>query len=232
MTREVWAVIPSYARITDLARLTWDLLNAGVHVVIVDNGYEPPLADQWTTFRDHLTILRDTTGGGCPNLSRLWNLGLAYATENHTGPDWACMIVNDDTVIPTPADDAITALTAPIYDAGAAATFPSPNGESYTLTEPEPVGPGRRMTGWWFVVSGRVIYDGFRFDEQFAWWYGDDDTDWTLRTRGGVHAVAGLGGASNSDADGWSRTDRGPALSQAAGEDRARFQSKWGRTPW
>lgn len=219
---EVWAVIPSYARRAEVCELAADLIAAGAHPIIIDNGYEPPLRTQ-EAMPAGVVLIRIP---GPPNLSALWNVGIGWALV-HGEPD-AVLIMNDDCGIETRT---VQGLIGALLAEDTAAAFPSQTGATYRLDRPGGVALDRRMTGWCFAIAGDVLRQGFTFDEQFEWWYGDDDADWRLRQLGGVLAVPAPG-IRHTDPNGWQHTDRGEVLQGKADADRERFRDKWGSVPW
>jgi hypothetical protein len=62
-----------------------------------------------------------------------------------------------------------------------------------------------------------------------AWWFSDDDLDWTARERGGALLVPGI--PVEHRCPNGSMYER-PELQEQAGRDRETFACKWGRTPW
>jgi hypothetical protein len=93
-------------------------------------------------------------------------------------------------------------------------------------TRAEPIPLTQRITGFAYMLRGEA---GLRLDESIAWWYSDDDLDWTARERGGALLVPGLG-VEHRDPNGSTNARR--ELQEQAARDRQTFANKWGRTPW
>lgn len=217
----LYAVIPSRNRPEMLANLCRQLVGDGVHVVIVDTGYDPPAHDGGT---HDITIIRDDTDP--PNISRWWNLGLDYIHDNEmwaATKDYVVAVLNDDLVIPP---QFVQKMAAALVRHGAAVAYPDQHGfgQDYKHTFSGPISLYRRMTGYAFALRGSM---NIRADETLQWWYGDDDIDWRARGMGGSVLVGGVSVqhlSPNSSTVG--------KLAEQAGRDRQTFIDKWGRAPW
>lgn len=162
-----------------------------------------------------------------PNISRMWNRGLALSRSWMRGAyaydSYDVAVLNDDAIVPA---DWFDTITAAMRKTGAAAGFALSSGQHAPIlhTQPRPTNLHTVMTGWAFILDG----DKHLFaDEQFEWWYGDTSLDWEARTRGGVIGVPGLPMEHlypNSTTVG--------ELAEIAGQDRQRFAAKHGQTPW
>lgn len=212
-----WAVIPSRNRGVCLANLVSQLLASDVHVVVVDNGYERP----WHHPHKNVHVIRHIEDP--PNISRLWNLGLHRVASFEETEDYIVAVLNDDLEVPALF---VQTLGYVIDRYDAAAAFPDVNmrGHDVVLRSPGPVPLSDRLTGFAFALRGRA---GIFADETLAWWYGDDDIDWTARQRGGSVLVGGLQVRHLHP----NETTVG-VLAEQAGRDRQTFVTKWGKTPW
>jgi len=197
----VYAVIPSNGR-PSLHRAVASLLPQ-VHelLIIQTHDFDPPpgvLAARWT---------------GDFNISEWWNLGIGLAALEYQREEaFDILIVNDDIVAP-PAmaaalSTAMRATTAPL-------ACPGPGGLD---TEP---GWHTSITGWCFMLRGEA---GLRCDEQFQWWFGDNDLDWTARTRGGTLHVPGCEPLHLHPDQ---QTQASPQLLAQTRIDKQRFEAKW-----
>lgn len=92
-------------------------------------------------------------------------------------------------------------------------------------TAAEPVDLRQRITGYAFMLRGE---HGQRFDEDLAWWYGDDSADWAAREQGGALLVPGI--PVEHRCPNVSTVER-PELAEQAGRDRQTFITKWGKAP-
>lgn len=212
----LWAVIPSKERRTELVALVAQLVSDDVNVVIVDTGYEPRLdfdeSDQIHIIRfiDHL------------NISFWWNVGLGYvaASEKFSG-DYVVAVLNDDVIVP---ENFVQSLASALERHDVVAAFPDVYGlnTDYTLTWP--VRDGLRMSGFAFALHSKA---GIMADERFVWWYGDNDIEWQARQKGGVVLVGGL-----KIQHLYPNSTTTAELAQQAGRDREAFIEKWGQPPW
>lgn len=225
----LWAVIPSRNRREMLEKLVAQLSADGVRIVVVDNGYEP----SYDSDDGIVSIVRDPQDP--PNLSRLWNIGLDWARYHHergiaenmidADEDYLVAVLNDDLVVPSKF---VQQLAAVVEETGAAAVYPDQHGvcvgASMKFTTAEPISLCYRLCGFAFALRGSA---NIRADESLQWWYGDDDIDWTARSRGGSVLVGGLRVEHLRP----NETTVG-ALAEQAGRDRQTFIDKWGRAPW
>lgn len=224
MTVPAYAVIPSRGRINDLADTVAAIAPQVELVIIVDNGYEPPLIA--VQFPGAICMHRYTEDP--PNISRLWNLGIACAglRARHAGyQEWDVAVLNDDAVV---CQGWLTGLSEPMRGHNAALACADPHGTLQAplhKTEPDS-NIAWRLTGWAYVLRGEY---GLTLDEQFGWWWGDTDLDWRARQTGGLVIVPGLPVEHR-----WPNayTNDRPELAAQTALDRAAFQAKWGRVPW
>lgn len=215
-----FAVIPSRSRRELLDALVTQLVAEDVGVIVVDNGYDPPYDE---AYERGALIARHTENP--PNLSRLWNIGLETA-HRLAEEDYVVAVLNDDVILPT---GFMSRLARVIDQTGAAAAFPDvhrvlPPEHLLIHREAKPVPLQTRLCGFAFALRGDA---GIRADESLAWWYGDDDIDWTARTRGGSVLVGGLTLTHLHP----NQTTIG-VLAEQAGRDRQTFIAKWGCAPW
>lgn len=214
-----FAVIPTRNRPAELESLIAELKRDNVYVVVIDNGSSPPVARPV----NGEVIVHDEQP---PNLSRLWNIGLARVDEIARSREletWHVGIFNDDTVI---GPVWWNYVASELRETGAAAASSDAYG---TLTTPifrrEPTNVlTERMCPWAFIIRGEL---GLRADERFAWWYGDTDLEWTACASGGVLVLPGV-----STINRYANSTTVGELAEQAGRDREAFAAKWGRVPW
>src|SRR5512146_629182 len=101
-TVNLYAVIPSINRRETLTDLVNVLVNDGVHVIVIDTGYEPEL-NFGGAWQSRITIVKDH--GEPKNISRWWNIGIDAAADMARGKDWqlpqpeyVVAVLNDDVV--------------------------------------------------------------------------------------------------------------------------------------
>lgn len=124
------------------------------------------------------------------NISRWWNIGLAVATDRFVA------VVNDDVLVPSGSLEMMCR-----------ALVESDTAQVAYCTE-------RGMSGWCFVLDTKT---GFRFDEQFRWYYGDTDMDCRLQSVNVATAVVHLSPGGRMT----------PEMELIAQEDARRFERKW-----
>jgi GT2 family glycosyltransferase len=186
-------------------------------IIVIDNASDP-----WVSNVNAL-IYRDPQQP--PNLSRLWNLGLTLAAGSamaFRAETWDVAILNDDA---EPYPGWMDKVCAPLREQGAAASCVMPVGQLLIHGPGTAPGIGTRVSGWAFALKGE---QGFRFDEQFQWWCGDDDLSMWAREEGGGLAIVPGPEVPNSLANGGTT---GELLAQTA-IDMQRFVDKHGKRPW
>jgi hypothetical protein len=224
MTPHRVAVIPTRDRHDMLADCIRSVVKQVDHVVVVDNGSQPPIIGQELPWGVSVV----SAPMDPPNISVLWNIGIniadALALQNFA-PHWDIAVLNSDVVVPA---GWIDKLSTAMRSTTAVLAYPDQCGGKATIlhTQAGPIDLRQRITGYAYMLRGET---GLRLDEDLAWWYGDDSLDWTARERGGALLVPGIPvehRAPNVS------TNQRPELLEQTGRDRATFLNKWGRTPW
>lgn len=218
------AVIPTRNRHDMLADCINSVIDQVDRVLVIDNLSDPPIdPDPWDGKVGVVSLPIDP-----PNISTLWNVGLALADAGayRTGAEaWDVAVLNSDVVIPP---GWIDGLSTAMRSTTAVLAYPDQHGgrEQILHTKAEPIDLRQRITGYAYMVRGEA---GLRLDEDLAWWYGDDSLDWTARESGGALLVPGF--TVEHRCPNGSMNER-PELQEQAGRDRDTFARKWGRTPW
>jgi GT2 family glycosyltransferase len=217
------AVIPTRNRHTMLADCV-DSIEAQVdHVFVIDNLSNPQIDGRaW----ENVTVLLMPEDP--PNISRLWNKGLAAARHvarrvlSHA--EWDVAVLNSDVVVPPGWMDA---LSAAMRSTTAVLAYPDQCGGTETIlhTKAEPVDLRQRITGYAYLLRGEA---GLRLDETMQWWYSDDALDWEARELGGALLVPGIPVEHRCPNE---STDARPELREQAARDRETFIAKHGKAP-
>jgi hypothetical protein len=218
------AVIPTRDRHGLLADCINSIVDQVDRVIVIDNLSDPPIDPE--PWHGQVTVIGAPIDP--PNISQLWNIGLALAdsaAHRERVTTWDIAVLNSDVIVP--ASWAETLSTA-MRSTSAVLAYPDQNGGQRQIlhTKAEPIDLRQRITGYAFMLRGET---GYRFDEDLAWWYGDDSADWWARERGGALLVPGI--PVEHRCPNVSTTER-PELLEQTGRDRATFARKWGRTPW
>lgn len=224
------AVIPTRDRHRMLFDAVLPLVSQVDRVIIVDNRSVPYIArDTWGLLEwwDEDLIKVIPAPMDPPNISALWNVGLALAAvyAKDAGCDtWDVAVLNSDVVVPY---QWVEKLSTAMRSTDAVLAYPDQFGGTQRVLHKvaEPVPLNQRITGYAHMIRGE---SGLRYDDTMAWWYSDDDLDWTARQRGGALLVPGLG-VEHRDPNG--STNARPELQEQAGRDRQTFINKWGRAP-
>lgn len=218
------AVIPTRDRHGLLADCINSVVDQVDRVIVIDNLSDPPIEPEpWDGKVGVAALPIDP-----PNISTLWNVGLALAdaSARRAGAEaWDISVLNSDVVLPT---GWVGGLSVAMRSTTAVLAYPDQHGGQQQIlhTRAEPIDLRQRITGYAYMLRGEA---GLRLDEDLAWWYGDDDLDWTARERGGALLVPGI--PVEHRCPNVSTNER-PELAEQTGRDRVTFQAKWGRTPW
>lgn len=218
------AVIPVRNRHDLLADCINSVVDQVDRVIVIDNLSDPPIdPEPWHGKVGVAAIPIDP-----PNISTLWNVGIALAdaqAHQHDADQWDIAVLNSDVVVPV---GWMETLSTAMRSTTAVLAYPDQHGGQQQIlqTKAEPIDLRQRITGFAYLLRGET---GLRLDEDLAWWYGDDDLDWRAREHGGALLVPGL--AVEHRCPNGSMYER-PELGEQAGRDRETFQAKWGRTPW
>lgn len=218
------AVIPTRNRHDLLADCINSVADQVDSVIIIDNLSDPPIdPEPWHGKASVAALPIDP-----PNISTLWNVGIALADSQAHRADaeaWDIAVLNSDVVVPP---GWVERLSSAMRSTTAVLAYPDQHGGTRQIlhTRAQPIDLRQRITGFAFMLRGE---HGLRFDESLAWWFGDDDGDWRAREEGGALLVPGIP-VQHRDPNGAMR-DR-PELRTQAARDRRTFLAKWGRTPW
>jgi hypothetical protein len=218
------AVIPTRDRHDMLDDCINSVIDQVDRVVVVDNLSNPPIDPE--PWHGKVGVLPRPIDP--PNISALWNAGIALANSIAYAKQvdrWDIAVLNSDVIVPP---GWIETLSTAMRSTTAVLAYPDQHGGQQRIlhTKAEPIDLRQRITGYAFMLRGE---HGLRFDEDLAWWYGDDSADWTAREQGGALLVPGI--PVEHRAPNVSTHER-PELLEQTGRDRATFQQKWGRTPW
>lgn len=218
------AVIPTRNRHDLIADCINSVVDQVDRVIVIDNLSDPPIdPEPW-----HGKVRVVWAPLDPPNISTLWNTGLALAdarAHRSGAAEWDIAVLNSDVVVPSGWVDT---LSVAMRATTAVLAYPDQHGgrEQILHTKAEPIDLRQRITGFAFVLRGE---HGLRLDETLAWWFGDDDADWRAREEGGALLVPGI--PVEHRCPNGSMYER-PELQEQAGRDRETFARKWGRTPW
>lgn len=218
------AVIPARDRHDMLHDCIESVIDQVDRVIVIDNLSQPPVdPDPWHGKVGVVSLPIDP-----PNISTLWNVGLSLAdaqAHRAEAEQWDIAVLNSDVVVPA---GWVMSLSMAMRSATAVLAYPDQHGGRDVVlhTKAEPVDLRQRITGYAYMLRGEA---GLRLDESMAWWFSDDDLDWTAREQGGALLVPGI--PVEHRAPNISTHER-PELLEQTGRDRATFARKWGRTPW
>lgn len=218
------AVIPTRNRHGMVADCINSVVDQIDRVIVIDNLSDPPIdPEPWIGRVSVVTVPVDP-----PNISTLWNVGIALADAQAHQQDagqWDIAVLNSDVVVPA---GWIGTLSAAMRATTAVLAYPDQHGGTRQMlhTRAGPIDLRQRITGYAYLLRGEA---GLRLDEELAWWFGDDSADWWAREHGGALLVPGI--PVEHRCPNGSMYER-PELQVQAGRDRETFLRKWGQTPW
>ncbi len=215
------AVIPARDRHDMLADCIASVVDQVDRVIVIDNLSDPPICPEpW-----HGKVAVVSAPIDPPNISTLWNIGIALADTSSPTDTWDIAVLNSDVVVPP---GWITTLSTAMRSTTAVLAYPDQFGGRQQIlhTKAEPIDLRQRITGYAYMLRGEA---GLRLDESMAWWFSDDDLCWRAREAGGGLLVPGI--PVEHRCPNVSTNER-PELAAQTGLDRETFQQKWGRTPW
>jgi hypothetical protein len=216
------AVIPTRDRHDLVADCIRSIVDQVDTVILVDNLSDPPIdPEPW-----HGKVRAVRAPLDPPNISALWNIGLALAdAARGDAAAWDIAVLNSDVVVPP---GWVERLSRAMRATTAVLAYPDQHGGTRQIlhTKAGPIDLRQRITGYAYLLRGEAE---LRLDEDLAWWYSDDSLDWTARERGGALLVPGI--PVEHRCPNGSMHER-PELAEQAGRDRETFAAKWGRTPW
>ena len=196
----IHVVIPMKDRVALTAALVEQLVEQGAHrrVWVYDNGCGPT-ARRWlhrAARRGHLVVV-EASG---QRLHTMWNDGIDRARAEDPEADIA--ILNNDLVL---GEAFLHRLQVGLHSAPDLWAV-SPNYAGRDLSGVARVTSTFKHGGLaGFAVLARAeAFQSVRFDERFAWWYGDDDFVWQVEQAG--RRVAIVGNATVEHVGGGSRT--------------------------
>lgn len=215
------AVIPARDRHDMLDDCIASVVDQVDRVIVIDNLSNPPIdPEPWHGKVGVVSLPIDP-----PNISTLWNVGIALADASAPVEAWDIVVLNSDVIVPPRW---VETLSVAMRSTTAVLAYPDQHGGTRQIlhTKAAPIDLRQRITGYAYMLRGET---GLRLDEDLAWWFGDDSLDWTARERGGALLVPGI--PVEHRAPNISTHER-PELAEQTGRDRETFRKKWGQTPW
>jgi len=218
------AVIPTRNRHDMLADCINSVVDQVDSVIVIDNLSQPPIdPESWHGKVGVVSLPIDP-----PNISTLWNVGLALSdaqARQHDAEAWDIAVLNSDVTVPA---GWVETLSTAMRSTSAVLAYPDQHGGRRQIlhTRAEPIDLRQRITGYAYMLRGETR---LRLDESMAWWFSDDSLDWEARERGGALLVPGI--PVEHRCPNGSMYER-PELHAQASRDRVTFKQKWGRTPW
>jgi len=214
------AVIPTRDRHDMLDDCINSVIDQVDRVIVLDNLSQPPIdPEPWHGKVGVVSLPIDP-----PNISTLWNVGIALADANSPTEAWDIAVLNSDVVVPP---GWIETLSTAMRSTTAVLAYPDQFGGQQQIlhTKAAPVDMRTRITGYAYMLRGEA---GLRLDESMAWWFSDDSLDWEAREKGGALLVPGLAVAHRAPNI---STNERPELAAQTAIDRQTFLAKWGRLP-
>jgi GT2 family glycosyltransferase len=223
----VSVVIPVKDNLEMTRDLVGQLVNQGgtTDVLLFDNGSTDPDMVQWLEEQTEATVFDATDS---PGISHMWNAGIDEALARHHGLADVVFLNNDIRLGPRAIRRLIAGLRSvpqmmavcPNYD-GRPGTGVSPlKGICANRYD----GSGG-LAGFAFALRSEWIASGFRFDEDMAWWYSDNDLCLQIEKAGGWYGMVHESRCMHID--GGSQTETSSDWDERIALDRKAFEAKW-----
>ena len=176
-------------------------------------------------------VLAIPNDDGPLNLSAKWNRGLDWAAKQAAElgvTEWNVVILNDDLETGPGFLEQLARGLRSRDDVWIA--YPNVHGidipDGVVVPTRSDTLAGQTMSGFAFMVRGE---SGLRFDERFAWWYGDSDFERQVRFAG--KQTVCVGGCYVKHLHAMESTRDNPELLAQAKCDEVAFAEKWGLDP-
>jgi GT2 family glycosyltransferase len=194
-------------------------------ILLFDNGSTDPEMIEWLAAQDVAEVF---DASDCPGgISQMWNAGIGEAISRHRGLADVVFLNNDIKVGPL----FLQCLVAGLRSSSAQAV--SANYDNRPGSGVLPVrgicanrydGTGG-LAGFAFALRAEWLAGGFRFDEDMAWWFSDNDLLLEIERAGGWYGV--VADAACEHVHGGSQTSTPDWWQERVAADRAAFEAKW-----
>lgn len=194
-------------------------------MLIYDNGSTDPDMRKWLENQQVADVF---DASDCPGgISQMWNAGIGEAIGRHRGLADVVFLNNDISVGP----QFLQRLVAGLRSSTAQAVSANYDGRKGTGVQPVRGICANRydgrggLAGFAFALRAEWLAGGFRFDEDMAWWFSDNDLCLEIEKAGGWYGIVSdagcthLGGGSNTATPDW--------WNERVEKDRAAFEAKW-----
>lgn len=193
-------------------------------IVVIDNGSTDGTAE----VLEGVTVLNGVGLG----IHEMWNLGLEHLLQAY-GPSQNITFLNNDVAIGEQFLTRLGAALRLVDDLVVVCPNYDKRNMAYPLQEVDQICAGKYdgtggLAGFAMCIRGEFFADGYRFPEQFKWWYGDNDLLLTIKAANKKAAIAR--DVSCEHLDGGSLTTKAEdqaAFNEAVEKDREAFLAKW-----
>jgi GT2 family glycosyltransferase len=223
----VSVVIPVKDNLEMTRDLVGQLVNQGgiTDVLLFDNGSTDPDMVEWLAEQTEATVFDASESEG---ISQMWNAGIDEALTRHHGLADIVFLNNDIRLGPRAIRRLIAGLrSVPQMQA----VCPNYDGRPGTGVSPlKGICAGRYdgsggLAGFAFALRSEWIASGFRFDEDMAWFFSDNDLCLQIEKAGGWYGMVHESRCMHID--GGSLTERPPDWDERTALDRKAFEAKW-----
>jgi GT2 family glycosyltransferase len=213
----VYVVVPFKDRL-DLTAQLIESLEGYARLLLFDNGSESPPPEEWSSI----------PAAGM-NIHQMWNAGVEAALAESGGRCNIAILNNDIKVNRGFLDQLARTLR---FDDRMVAVCPNYDGRDFDadiqvvqgICANRYDGTGG-LAGFAFMVKGEWFEAGYRFPEELAWWFGDNDFVCTVAKAGG--ALGLVKHVHCEHIGGGGQTARPADFDERIRADREWFQAKW-----
>jgi GT2 family glycosyltransferase len=226
-TAAVSVVIPVKDNLDLTRSLVSQLQDQGGYsdILLFDNGSTDPKMRAWLEGQQTATVFDASEASG---ISHMWNAGISEAHRRH-GPNVDVVFLNNDLVI---GNRFLRRLIVGLYTQRALQAVCG-NYDDRPVRGVVPLrgicagrydGTGG-LAGFAFALKAEWLAGGFRFDEDMAWWYSDNDLTLELEKAGAWYGL--VSDAAVDHVGGGSQTFDQTEFAERIAKDRAAFEAKW-----
>lgn len=194
-------------------------------ILLFDNGSTDPDMVEWLAEQTEASVF---DAAEAPGISHMWNAGIVEALNRHHGLADVVFLNNDVRLGPRCVRRLIAGLRS---DPTLMAACPNYDGRPGSgVTELRGICANRYdgtggLAGFAFALRAEWIASGFRFDEDMAWWFSDNDLCLQIEQAGGRYGM--VHDARCLHIDGGSQTETPDWWEERIAKDREAFEAKW-----
>jgi GT2 family glycosyltransferase len=222
----VTVVIPVKDELNMTRDLVGQLVGQGgiTDILLFDNGSHDPAMKAWLEEQTEASVY-NADGA---SISEMWNAGITEALIRHRGLADVVFLNNDLNLSPRCIRRLVAGLRSQPQMMAACPNYDRRPGAGVSplksICANRYDGTGG-LAGFAFALRSEWLATGFRFDENMAWWYSDNDLCLEIEKAGGWYGM--VHDAQVVHLDGGSKTERPDWWDERVQKDREAFEAKW-----